>query len=410
MGNIGCEIQTPKCGWGAVGIKPKTPQEFYLDSKLLKEVNLFQYVGVWHNFNAKDMYAEHHRVSTLKAEVIGNACLAINRMVGGLSVWEARTLYMARVDPHLISAADICPDVVKIRRKEREDVQNHHLRRILGLNERSVIAVLFSETGLEPISYRRATLLLQHLKHISELGEDRLVKNGLLDSWDLAKQGKMSWVNDIAILLADLPIPVYWSFKDSTALEAGTIDTLIKQVKWSMETYIHTELKAYSRTRDLLPDRLFMEDGKWVHKVLAFRLYLRVRNHKHRVALTHAVLSGHALAMERMRWSERYKAQIPMKWRLCRFCKDHLEDAIHALFVCDHQPLVELRNIFYTNLFSTLPALHDANYTDPGLFFKDLLIKPEIIGLLGKLAYDIFEVFYSEPMVEINPAIFTPQN
>jgi hypothetical protein len=68
--------------------------------------------------------------------------------------------------------------------------------------------------------------------------------------------------------------------------------------------------------------------------------------------------------------------------------------------------LIDLRNTFYTSLFSTLPALSDANYTDPGLFFKDRLIKPEIIGLLGKLAYDILEVFYSEPMVEVNPAIF----
>ncbi|KAJ7089796.1 hypothetical protein B0H15DRAFT_885058, partial [Mycena belliarum] len=278
--------------------------------------------------------SKHHRIYLEKAERMSNACLAVNRMVGGLSVWDARTLYMARVDPYLISAADICPDVVKSRGMEREAVQNHYLRRMLGLTERSVKAVLFSETGLEPILYRCAKLLLKNLRHLTALNNERLVKNGMIDSLDLARQSRMSWVNDIVIVLAELPIPVYWKIGEQNAIDSKTIDGLLADTRYSMESSINAELKAYSRTRDLLPDRLVMADGKWVHKVLAFRTYLRVRNDKHRVALTHAVLSGHSLAMERMRWSERYKPQVPTKWRLCRFCKTHLEDSIHALFVC----------------------------------------------------------------------------
>jgi hypothetical protein len=53
-------------------------------------------------------------------------------------------------------------------------------------------------------------------------------------------------------------------------------------------------------------------------------------------------------------------------------------------------------------LFITYRELRGV-YSDPGLFFKDLLVKEKIIGLLGKLAYDVFEVFYSAPMAEINP-------
>ncbi|KAJ7731542.1 hypothetical protein B0H16DRAFT_1733283 [Mycena metata] len=48
---------------------------------------------------------------------------------------------------------------------------------------------------------------------------------------------------------------------------------------------------------------------------------------------------------------------------------------------------------FFQQLFTTHPELRGV-YSDPGLFFKDLLVKEKIIGLLGKLAYDIFEVFY----------------
>jgi hypothetical protein len=217
----------------------------------------------------------------------------------------------------------------------------------------------------------------------------------------------MSWVNDVVLVLSQLSIPVYWDINSDSVIAVKTIDDLLVQVKNSMESTIHAELNTYSRTRDLLPDCVVMVDGKWEHKVMAFRLYLRVRNNKHRLALTHAVLSGHALAMERMRWAERYKPEVPRKWRLCRFCKDHLEDAIHALFVCGHQPLVEIRGEFFRQLFTTHPELHGV-YSDPGLFFKDLLVKDKIIGLLGKLAYDILEVFYSEPMLEINPALYAP--
>ena len=49
MGNIGCEIQTMKCLWGAMGIKPSTSQEFYLDGKVLEQASKFQYVGIWHD-------------------------------------------------------------------------------------------------------------------------------------------------------------------------------------------------------------------------------------------------------------------------------------------------------------------------------------------------------------------------
>jgi hypothetical protein len=43
--------------WGTL-----VPQEFYLNGKLLKEASIFLYVGIWHNLNAKDMYAEHHHI------------------------------------------------------------------------------------------------------------------------------------------------------------------------------------------------------------------------------------------------------------------------------------------------------------------------------------------------------------
>ncbi|KAJ7694765.1 hypothetical protein B0H17DRAFT_1131702 [Mycena rosella] len=212
--------------------------------------------------------------------------------------------------------------------------------------------------------------------------------DGLLDL-DLARQFKLSWVNDIVIVLSDLPIPVYWKVTSNTAVEVKTIDGLIADVTHSMEACIQAELSAYSRTRDLLPDRVVMEDDKWVHTVLAFRM----------------PCAGNGTdAVERalQTTSAKKVAAVPL-------LQDHLGDAIHTMFVCKQSLLVEIRNAFFAKLFKIHPELHGV-YSDPGLFFKDLLVKEKVIGLLGKLAYDVFEVFYSEPMLVINPALYIPPN
>jgi hypothetical protein len=64
--------------------------------------------------------------------------------------------------------------------------------------------------------------------------------------------------------------------------------------------------------------------------------------------------------------------------------------------------------VFFQKFFTTYPELQGA-YDGPGVFFKNLLVKEKTIGLLGKLVYDIREGFYSEPMLDINPALYTPR-
>ncbi|KAJ7040021.1 hypothetical protein C8F04DRAFT_1178374 [Mycena alexandri] len=49
-----------------------------------------------------------------------------------------------------------------------------------------------------------------------------------------------------------------------------------------------------------------------------------------------------------------------------------LEDAIHAMFVCKHPPLLVIRAEFYQKFFGSYPELR-GKYSDPGLFFKDIL-------------------------------------
>lgn len=163
-------------------------------------------------------------------------------------------------------------------------------------------AVLFSETGIMPIRYRRVILALGYLKYLLALPPERLAWNALMESYALARGGHISWVNDLKLVLQNLPIPVGW---DITAepQDGFMVDKLIKLVEKSMNVSIQTELENSSRMREMVVGRKEIENKKLVFKALAFRHYLRVRTHSHRIALTHVVLSGHALAMERMQWS-----------------------------------------------------------------------------------------------------------
>ncbi|KAF8129699.1 hypothetical protein K438DRAFT_1427489, partial [Mycena galopus ATCC 62051] len=109
------------------------------------------------------------------------------------------------------------------------------------------------------------------------------------------------------------------------------------------------------------------------------------------------LLSGHALASERMTWADRDRPEpVPEKWRLCRFCKICVEDTVHALFGCKHPALIDIRRVFYSRLFATFPDLK-AKYTDAGLFFRDLFSRRETTSLLAKYSYDVLEIFYATP-------------
>ncbi|KAJ7195595.1 hypothetical protein C8J57DRAFT_1031787, partial [Mycena rebaudengoi] len=60
--------------------------------------------------------------------------------------------------------------------KPVEDVQIEFLRRIMGVNKRSLIAPLFTGTGLVPLHFRGLILALTHLKYLLEMNDDRYVR------------------------------------------------------------------------------------------------------------------------------------------------------------------------------------------------------------------------------------------
>lgn len=56
--------------------------------------------------------------------------------------------------------------------------------------------ILYSETGIMPIRYRRIIFTLRRLRHLIALAV-RYAKYAYLDLLDLTRQGRRSWMLDI---------------------------------------------------------------------------------------------------------------------------------------------------------------------------------------------------------------------
>jgi hypothetical protein len=218
---------------------------------------------------------------------------------------------------------------------------------------------------------------------------------------------KISWINDLRIVLSRLYIPVQLGI--TADLEITTVKEAMKVVKKSMEAWIDNEIESSSRTKDLLTGRLEMdsESGKLVKKSLDFRHYLRVKTPDHRCALTRMVLSSHSLAVERRRWTERGKPIVPREWRLCRFCKDSVEDPAHAMFLCDHPELRQVREPFLAALYGEVPEFC-GQFTDVMSFFRAVLAQREITPVLAKLAFNVLKIYDAEPMLLVGPPAVGP--
>ncbi|KAF7798747.1 hypothetical protein EIP86_009972, partial [Pleurotus ostreatoroseus] len=122
--------------------------------------------------------------------------LTVEDYVGVLPAWACRTLYSARVDPHLTAGCEVAPDVKESAIDSLVEVQHMFWRRVLGLQRRSMVVVLTTETGIQPLMYRRVSLVLRFLLYLLD-GGPTLPSLALAASLRMARDKVPSWISDI---------------------------------------------------------------------------------------------------------------------------------------------------------------------------------------------------------------------
>ncbi|KAK7008449.1 hypothetical protein R3P38DRAFT_2413192, partial [Favolaschia claudopus] len=257
---------------------------------------------------------------------------AAKTMIGCLPPKEGLRLYMARIDPHLTSGCEVCLDTSNAHLEILTSVQHEFLRRLLGVHGRSILAVLFTETGIIPLNYRRVTEVLGYLGYVLGLSPSHIAGDTYLDSLALAGGGFSGWVSDLKIVMESLPVAV--ELRASDLCETAVPD-LCKRLEVACERWLNAEMQKMSSRLPLLQHRLDLNSNSlFVHKAMKFRLYLNVPIPAHRKALTRLMLSSHTLSVEILRYKERWKLRVPRDCRLCRFCRLGVENEWHATIEC----------------------------------------------------------------------------
>jgi hypothetical protein len=113
--------------------KDIAPTTFHLDGLPVKFTDEYTYVGVTFVSHSVNIFAKHYANKSNTAHSIANVTFSMDSFVGSLLPFEGKCLHTARVDPHLISACEICLDVNVTLLAPLQKIQHTYFRRLLGL-------------------------------------------------------------------------------------------------------------------------------------------------------------------------------------------------------------------------------------------------------------------------------------
>lgn len=256
---------------------------------------------------------------------------------------------------HFCYGAEVVLDVDSNLLKSLCSVQNEYARRLLGLQARSAVVVLHSELGNEPIPYRRALMALRYMHYLSGRPHDSLAAAAYRETFALTAGGSPSWVSDLFHVLNSLRIQTPRLTASPFTPDQAVV--LVSAAEVAMRDSVQALIDTSSKLRLLRGRKERDGDGRLATTPLAFRHYLRVPIHDHRVALTKLILSDHILCEERGRWIEGERQRIPREWRLCRLCRRAVESPEHALLECQADEPAALRLIFISKITADVPPL-----------------------------------------------------
>ncbi|KZV80029.1 hypothetical protein EXIGLDRAFT_437400 [Exidia glandulosa HHB12029] len=186
-------INKLKSWWMPLSSIPRVLPVFKLGGELVPVKETEFYVGMKLSAS-RNIFAQHSQYKADTAFTISSIMFASidKRCVQFPPVTSCR-LYKTIIDPHLTHGCDVSPDATKSSTDGLEWTQHIYLRKALRVGKKTTTVALFTETGIAPVRYRRADLLVRFLGYLLQRPRTDLVACALRDSLDLAAAGCASW-------------------------------------------------------------------------------------------------------------------------------------------------------------------------------------------------------------------------
>ena len=396
-------IKTIACFFGQL---PHTLPTLTLSGQRLQFKENATYIGVTLASTANDIFVPHYTQKAQAACKIANAAFSLESYVGPLQPAIVRSLYRARVDPHLTYGCKVALDVRPASVQALEKVQHAVFRRLLGLGSRSQLVPLFSETGLWPIRYRRLDLAIRYATYLLR---DRplLALAALKEAYALASVGAMSWVSDLHHAVQALPSPLTFLLPlEGHGLGEHDFLDLRARLSGSLAQWIANEVLHSSRL-PLLQWRfrpLMSHPGNALDlgQLCTWRNYLGVPNLSHRRSIARLIASEHPFAVEVLR---RMQPSVPRHWRVCRFCQRQrvVETEAHVLLECPFPLLATLRMVFLDDAAAVLgPVLHNVSRKwSSGQLLDFLLSRDKLCTRFAQYVTDVCEFVDTVPVLQV---------
>ncbi|KAJ7168282.1 hypothetical protein C8R43DRAFT_877166 [Mycena crocata] len=376
------------------GPLPKILTPFYINGQLIGYTDCFCYVGLTFQSTHHNIFASHYTAKASTARRTVYSVLGIEVYIGDLPPKEGRLLYMACIDPHLTSGADVIVDVDSESLMHLEKVQKAFLRHLLGLGAYSMCTPLYTELGLLPLRYRRLILALRYLGYLVGLAPTHYARIALKDSYNLFVDGYSGYWMDLVYALQHLHDPI--TLPALSELTSEACHAIGKAIYTSAMKALEADVSASTRLY-MLHDRFEpLEDEPPKKIILLLRHYLLlVVNARHRKALTRLLVSQHLLAVERMRYNRRgQKVQVPWDERVCRFGCNVPETVEHAMFFCTQSlDLLDTRKAFIQVILPCEPKIQSIAPWNATSILKSIIFRRDTVCRVVKYAHKVFAIY-----------------
>ncbi|KAJ7096518.1 hypothetical protein B0H15DRAFT_773958 [Mycena belliarum] len=166
--------------------------------------------------------------------------------------------------------------------------------------------------------------------------------------------------------------------------------------------HLDADIMASTRLYMLHDRREPLENDPPKKITAVFRHYLELMtNVKHRKSLTRLLVSQHPLAVERMRYKQRYHRTIVARdKRVCRFGCNTTETIEHALFFCVcGDGLQSAREQFVKSMEILEPRICAVGPWNATAILKDIIFQRDTVWKVAKYVHKVLKMFDAEPMI-----------